>query len=185
MVRLFLRRFRPAEGPRNRSTDPTPARNLSPRHFPLLSIPRPPFPINYPAWLCSDDETGGPRRAPVPPMGNTPGSSQDPQECKQQVSLTYGYARKIDPPADLATRQCSKHFPVLVPFASLHHVFPLPRQGPCFLLPLHSLHALLSRTSSRVPPSSPQLGRSINTGSHDLENSAYSASPPLRTRGKG
>ncbi|GAA5973219.1 hypothetical protein JCM8115_003470 [Rhodotorula mucilaginosa] len=32
----------------------------------------------------SDDETGGPRRAPVPPMGNTPGSSQDPQECKQQ-----------------------------------------------------------------------------------------------------
>ncbi|BGP55922.1 histone chaperone [Rhodotorula sphaerocarpa] len=32
----------------------------------------------------SDDETGGPRRAEVPPMGNTPGSSQDPQECKQQ-----------------------------------------------------------------------------------------------------
>ncbi|KAK4057310.1 histone chaperone [Microbotryomycetes sp. JL221] len=32
----------------------------------------------------SDDEgLGGSRRAPAPPAGNTPGSHQDPQECKQ------------------------------------------------------------------------------------------------------
>ncbi|GAA6008411.1 NAP domain-containing protein [Rhodotorula paludigena] len=31
-----------------------------------------------------DDNDGGPRRAPVPPMGNTPGSHQEDPNCRQQ-----------------------------------------------------------------------------------------------------